>query len=311
MKPVSWLSLFLILAFVLAGCAPVGSTMQPTQAKQLPSPTSLTATVTGVPSSTRMPTATDMLAPTATQMLAYTKTFSPNVMLTPVDTLEPERITETMQPLLRDPLNCAVPCFWGITPGKTNMDEVRIFFSRLGFTPFEGTLPSGRDFYTITYESSIDRQSSVTFLPSNNLVKDIEITPDIVKQKEGSPREWIAYSPETLIKQFGQPSRVQFALDWGPNFVIVMIMYFDNHDLIAFYSGYNMIPGRPRSPRLCPMTATFDGVRLWIGPTPADPPTFPTVSLMKATSLSLDHFTQLMLGDPKQACFIVNGNVFQ
>jgi len=94
------------------------------------------------------------------------------------------------------------------------MDQARVFFSRLGFTPFEGTdLYSGRDFYTITYESSIGRQSYVTFLPSNNIVKDIEVRPRVPVQKEGSPREWIAYSPETLIKQFGQPSRVEFALD--------------------------------------------------------------------------------------------------
>ena len=90
-----------------------------------------------------------------------------------------------------------------------------------------------------------------------------------------------------------------------------MIMYFDNHDLIVLYSGYNMIPGRPRSPRVCPLTLPFDLVSLWMGPIPSDPPTFPTVTLMKATSLSLDQFTQLMMGDPQKACFIVNGNVFQ
>ena len=140
---------------------------------------------------------------------------------------------------------------------------------------------------------------------------NIEITPEIAKQKEGSPREWIAYSPETLIQKYGKPSRVEFALDWGPNFVIDMIMYFDSSDLIIDYSGYNMIPGRPQSPRVCPLTAPFDFVRLWMGPNPPNPPLFPMVPLDEATSLSIDQFTQLILGDPSEACFIINGDVFQ
>jgi hypothetical protein len=249
-------------------------------------------------------------------------TLSPTITPNPVDTLEPEIARATLEPLLRKPLNCVVPCFWGIIPGKTGFDEARILFSRLGFTPFEGAdrndPSSGRYFYTIQYEFSIGRDSSVTLYTSNNLVENIVITPDIIKQKEGSPREWIAYSPETLIQNYGKPSRVKIALDWGPNFVIVMILYFDDPDLIALFSGYNMIPDRPHSPRVCPLTAPFDHVRLWMGPNPPNPPLTGSpdplekgIPLEKATSLTIDQFTQLMLGDPEQACFIVNGDVFQ
>jgi hypothetical protein len=88
-------------------------------------------------------------------------------------------------------------------------------------------------------------------------------------------------------------------------------MYFDDLDLIALYSGYNMIPDRPHSPLVCPLTAPFDHVRLWMGPNPPDPPTFISVPLEKATSLTNDEFTELMLGDPQQACFYLNGDEFQ
>jgi hypothetical protein len=312
MKHVSWLSLFLILSFALAGCAPASSTMQPTQAIQLPSPNILTATVTVLPTSTSIPTVTDTLTPPVTPTLAYTKTILPTVTLTPVDTLEPERIAETMQPLLRDPLNCAMPCFWGITPGKTSIDKVRAFFSPLGFPHGEGIDPnSARNFYSVGYESSIGRNSYVTFYISNNWVESIEIVPEITKQKEGSARQWIAYSQETLIKKYGQPSRVGFDLAWpgGGGSVIVMNMYFDAGGLIVQYTGENMLPSSNHSPRLCPLTARFDYVRLWLGPNPPYP--LPSVSLMKATSLTIDQFTRMMLGEPKQACFIVNGNAFQ
>jgi hypothetical protein len=272
---------------------------------------------------TKSPPSTATTLPTSTLTPAImdtepSATLSPTLPPTPVDSLEPEIAKATLEPLLRDPLNCAIPCFWGIIPGKTDFDEARTLFSRLGFTPFEGTDPnSGRDFYTISYESSIGRRSAVTLLPTNHQVKNIVITPEIVKQKEGSPREWIAYSPETLIRKYGKPSRVEFALDWGPNFVIVMILYFEASDLIALYSGYNMIPDRPRSPRVCPLTAPFDHVRLWIGPNPPNPPLTGSpdplekgIPLEEATSLTVDQFTDLMLGDPQQACFTVNGDVF-
>ena len=104
---------------------------------------------------------------------------------------------------------------------------------------------------------------------------------------------------------------MQFAIDNGPNYVIGMTMYFDDYDLIADYSGYNMFPDRPHSPRLCPLTAPFDHVRLWMGPSPQDPPSFETVALEKATSLTMDQFIQLMLGDPQKACFTLNGDMFQ
>jgi len=313
------LFILLIPFLALTGCVPARLTIQPTQVMLLPSPTIPSATVAAIPTSTLTPTITDAKTPAPTVPVRLpTATVSSTVTPTPVDTLEPEIARATIEPFLREPLNCVVPCFWGIIPGKTNFDEARNLFGRLGFSPFEGTDPnSGRDFYSITYESIIGRRSNVTIIPFNHLVANIIITPEITKQKEGSPREWIAYSPETLIKKYGKPSRVEFALDNGPNYVIIMIMYFDDHDLIALYSGYNMIPDRPHSPLLCPLTAPFDHVRFWMGPNPPDPPLTgsidpleKSISLEKATSLTIDQFTQLMLGDPQKACFIVNGDVF-
>jgi hypothetical protein len=294
-KPLSLFSLLLIPAFALAGCVSV-------------SPTILSATATVVPPTTRTPVISDTETSTPTEMFSLpSDTPSPTITLTPLDTLEPAQIKEMMQPLIKEPMNCAVPCFWGIVPGKTYLDEVRIFFNHLGFAPFEG-----EGFYTIEYKPDGGGGFSTTFYAPGTIVENIEVTPHITKQtKERNPREWIAYSPETLIKRYGKPSRVEFALDWGPNFVITMIMYFDTSDLIVLYSGYNMIPDRPRSSLLCPLTAPFDLVHLWMGQNPLDTPSFETVPLEKATSLTIDQFAQLMMGNPKKACFTLKGNSFQ
>ena len=300
MKSANWLFFLLIFILVLAGCTNVSPTIQPTQKVQLlsPTPTSLPATDTVTPTSTQAPTVTETPSPTTTQ--------------TPLATLGPESVKETMQPLLQNPMNCDTPCFWGIKPQKTYFDEVRIFFSHLGFIPFEGKIPdSGKDFYTIEYTPDNGLKISVTYYINNNLIEDIVVDPEIAEQKPGSSREWIAYSPETLIKKFGKPSRVVFWMDSGPRVKTIMIMYFDASNLIVEYSGLNMFPFNPPSPRLCPLTAPFDFVRLWIGENPPNPPMFDTVPLENATSLTLDQFTQLMLGTPQNACFILNENAFQ
>ncbi len=301
MKPVLWLPLLSILLLTLVGCSAVNSTIQPTLETIISSPTNLQATKT--------------VAPISTPTSAFTKTPSPTLTLTTFAALDPKSREETVQPLLQDPMNCTIPCFWGITPGKTSMDEARLFFSRLGFNPYEGIDPiSGREFYSIAYEPKMGRNSYVTLFPSINRVTNIVIKPEISKQKEGSPREWAAYSPETLIKKYGQPSRVFFYLSWpgGGGSEIVMIMYFDALNLIVQYTGENMFPSDTHSPRLCPLTASFDYVRVWMGSNPPNPPYMPgLVSLEKATSLTIDQFSELMLGDPQHGCFTVNGDAFQ
>jgi hypothetical protein len=205
-------------------------------------------------------------------------------------------------------MNCAVPCFWGIIPEKTSFYEARIFFSKLGFTPFEGTDPyspsSGMYFYTISYDSGSGYPSSVTLLIKDNLVDDIMVTLDIPKPKGGSPRQWIAYSPETLIKRYGKPSHVGFAIDRGMKLTVVMIMYFDTVNLIVEYSGSDM------SFNVCPLADLFDFVRLWMGHNPPDTPSIDTVSLEKATSLTMEEFSNLMTGDPKKACFNLEEEAF-
>ena len=194
------------------------------------------------------------------------------------------------------------------------MQEARSFFDHLGFIPFEGTdSQSGKYFSTISYDSSMGRDSSVTlFYTDKGLVENIIVRPEITKQTEGSPREWIAYSQETLIKKFGKPSDVRFHLYWGPNHSteIIMVMYFNDYDLIIEYLGNNMVPDQPHSPLLCPLTARFEHVRLWMGPYPPILPSFDAVSLEAVTSLTMDQFTQLMMGDPKQACFTIDGDMF-
>jgi hypothetical protein len=299
MKQFTIHSLILLIPLILVGCAPSSSTMQPPQEIQSPNPTHLLESNTISPTYTFIPVISELPLPTTTHP--------------PFTTLDPETVIKTMQPLLEDPFNCSTPCFMGITPGKTTIEQVKAFYGPLGFRQREGkaNIYTDKQYYSVGYEDVIKRDSNVTFLYSNSLIENIEITPDIPKQKEGAPREWTAYSPETLIRKYGQPSRVEFAIDWGPSLTLSMILFYDKLDLIALYSGSGMFQGHPNSPRLCPLTAPFDYISLFLGPKSGNPPLFTSVPLEKATSLTIDQFTQLLIQNPRDACITLNGDALQ
>jgi hypothetical protein len=112
-----------------------------------------------------------------------------------------------------------------------------------------------------------------------------------------------------LIKNYGNPSQVIFALDWGERSFFEMDLYFEKSDLIVQYVGEDIIPRKKGSPEICPLKAQFRAVRVWIGKNPIDPP-LPGIPLEDATHMTLDEFSNLMLGDPDYACFTLDGTQF-
>ena len=84
-------------------------------------------------------------------------------------------------------------------------------------------------------------------------------------------------------------------------------MYFDTSDLIVFYSGIDI-----SLKQFCPLSAPFDVVDLWLGHKTFKYSVYSveTVPLEKATSLTLEQFSQLMTGDPQKACFSFSEDVY-
>lgn len=285
MKPRACLYL-LLLALAISACAPATSTPTPFQTRtDFPSPTVNPPTITPAPAPTATPT------------------------LTPPATLEPEQAKEALRTLLAEPVDCAAPCFWGILPGQTTFGEAKNIFAHFGLTlEYTNTL-EGKQFYESSYEFDNGLSISPLLTVKNNIVVNLTlfITPN--PQQIGIPRAWLAYSPETLITRYGEPSRVDFALDWGPRSFFDMVMRFDRVELIAEYTGYDIIPRQKGSSQVCPLTAQFESVRLWMGKDPVYPPA-DGILLEEATSLTMKEFSKLMTGDLSKACFTVNGEVF-
>jgi len=199
-------------------------------------------------------------------------------------------------------------CLWGIIPGKTDLGEVTDILTHLGLEIKSTTLDS-KDFYGFKFDFDSGLSIIATLTMTNEIVRNLRIDISPEKQKAGVPREWLAYSPETLINRYGRPSRVVFALDWGPRSYFEMDMYFDSVDLIVVYSGHDIIPRQKGSPQVCPLTAQFETVDLWMGKDPVYPPR-DAVSLEEASGRTIKEFSELMTGNPAKACFVLNGEMF-
>ncbi|HAL16002.1 MAG TPA: hypothetical protein DCP32_04380 [Anaerolineaceae bacterium] len=257
------------------------------------------STSTILPSQTPTPLAS-IEQPVPTLISTFTRT--------PLTTLEPKEAAEAIRVLLQESVDCAAPCFWGITPGQTTLEEAGDIFSHFGL-PMSSTTFNGKDYSDTRYEFDNGLSIGVTLTIQKGLVDNIRIIIIPEKQKVGTRREWLAYSPETLIKRYGPPTRVGLAADWGPGPFFSMQMYYEPLDLIVEYAGDSIIPAQRGTSVVCPLAVQFDSVRLWLGENPAYPPG-PDVPLDEVTPLSVDEFSQLMIGDLDDACFMFDGNAY-
>lgn len=288
--------LVLILACAFAGCDSPGSPVIPS---------AIPTTPNSQPDLALTPTGTETIVPTPTAQLPSV-TPSPTNTPTPLDTLQPEIVEQTLQPLFREPLDCAAPCFWGIIPQKTTRDEARIFFNHLGLeSDILSDQEKGSDtfFDRMKYESITGLRSLILLYGNKNLIGSINVRMSVSNQDQASRVEWRAYSPETLIKRYGNPSRIDFSLTLGPDnsYLYGMVLYFDANSMIVEYFGGASAPGFPYSHRICPLTAPFEHVWIWFGENPRYPP-LPGLEIEKVSSLDVDQFSQLLLDDPQQAC---------
>lgn len=280
------LPLILILIVGLSGCVSRESTINAASTQtQLPSPTSNLRTSTPIPQPVQ----------TATRM--------------PPATLVPEQAKDTIRGLLRETTNCPVPCFWGIIPGQTMLSDAEENFAYLGLQLKHTYTQNNEDFYALIYDLDGGLRVSPVLSVQDNIVKSIKVGINPEKLQEGVSRQWLAYSPETLINLYGAPSKVEFFVGRGaPSISYAMYLYFDTVDLIVEYYSYD-ITFETTSFRVCPLTDQIFSVGVWMGQDPQHPP-LDAVPLTEATTMTMEEFVKLMKGNPNNACIDLKEEVF-
>jgi len=300
-----------VMAVALYGCASNGAT------SNTPEPRSLTAiAVPTVTPTVEIPSPFPTVIPSTTTSTPHpTQTAT----LTPPATLESEQAEAALRKLLQKP-DCLAPCFWGIIPGQSTASEVNSIFTHLGL-PFEHTIePDGKEFYAILHKFDSGLSLLVGLKLQDGIVKTVKVSFNPEKPEDPTAsREWSAYSPETLIKQYGVPSKVDFSGGMArepadaPYITYGMKMYFDEVDLIVQYlSAYDYVKIDPTTGllRVCPLTDQFQAVWIWPGTDPEHPPS-PALPLEEVTSMTLEEFSALMTGEAEDACFDLSDEIFR
>ena len=210
-----------------------------------------TLTATGTPAWTQTPTLTNTPTTTAT----------PSPSTTHPPTLEPEQAVQTIMVLMHEP---SAPCFWGICPGQTTLEEAKSIFTHLGLD-IEHT--ATQDEYEYYYVVLLDLENGleINFLLAvqDNVIKSFEISIHPEEEQPDVPREWLAFSPETLILHYGTPSKVEYSVGGGPRPQYSMVVYYDATDLIIQYHSFKDSYNRAtNSFHICPLTDQYRHVMI-------------------------------------------------
>ncbi|MCC6271068.1 MAG: hypothetical protein IT190_07310 [Microbacteriaceae bacterium] len=252
---------------------------------------------------TKTPTFTYSAEPTHTSLPTLTMT------LTPLPTLEPTQAKETLQQLLVKQEPCQSPCFWGITPNQTTTGEAQNIFNQLNIPLLDMNQNGEKDYYAVDFGFQNGLSVVVALRSQDGLIDSIRTGIGFANYKSlSSEREWSAFSPETILTQYGTPTYVEFYISSVPSdgsspytISYVMIMYYDLSNLVIEYDS-KLIKDE-KIIKVCPLLDKYDSVSIWLGHNAENVPTKRGVSLENSTSLSVEQFSTLMLQKSNTACF--------
>jgi hypothetical protein len=236
---------FLMLFFlILAGCnsqlpnqPPSGPLGQETST----SPSSIGSSFT----STRVETL---------QLAAPTITMSPTAIpsstaLPVVPTLADVERAGIIQQLINSNAQCKLPCFWGITPGINRWADAIPLFTKLRAKIETGS--NAHINYVLTFDASAKGAvvehvyNDFDFMEKDDLVDTITVYGKGSERPEELQPIWQSYSPEQIIMESGEPTRVLISSspssygNTGKQGYYLWLFYDKNNFMIRYEGEFN------------------------------------------------------------------------
>lgn len=284
-----------------------------------PFPTEKISTATR-PASTATSTIQPAFTPRPTRSMA-TPTIFPTRSVAH-SSLSEEEATQNLIELLGTNRGCELPCWWGITPGETNVNSIETTFVQLGFDWY-------RDYEEL--KDNAPHYLAMIYLTSaNNVVQSIKVRGGATAETYDRNEAWRPYAIQRILDRLGKPENVYvyypFRFDPGGMQAYHLFMYYPDLGVEIDYLGVaELVDERPGWARACANILQTDDINLFlyqpaeitdyleltmpetsIGFIPHDENTnlYDMVSWEQATESSLDEFVQLFSdsedGDP---CF--------
>ena len=203
------------------------------------------ATASPAPSRTPLPSLTPTVAPSSTPAA------------TPFPTLLPNELNERVLTLLQTNAGCQLPCWWGVSPGKTNWAETRQILGSLGLTAERYSDRNVTNYSTRLRLAGSDIEIlEVYYVEEHGTVWLIWVASVTVRDRGRAYYEpafvdaWRAYSPSSLVANLGEPTEVlvdivQNTSHGGMMPFQVLLFYADQGVLVRYYG-----PAEPAGDRL-------------------------------------------------------------
>jgi hypothetical protein len=220
-----------LLGFILVGCN--GSTLTVPIPAFTPTILPL-VTKTSIPS-TVTPTPTIEITPSSAATQISTQAFIP--------TFEVSYGKSKFLALYHTNGNCQLPCWWGIVPGKTTLEEVKSQFAPYGeLVAFEEYQDKAIIFYPSPNDSIDYNISSIIKFNESGTITSISLDAETLM--------YSGFTPTYLLTNIGKPSRVEIS----PSRIT---MLYDKQNVFAAYD----ITLNPETNQLCFLG--YNALELW------------------------------------------------
>ncbi len=211
---------------------------------------------------------------------------------------------------------CAEPCYWGIRPGYTTINEAMNTFYSLGASLTKDVEGSTANYYSTSFKYSDEIYVDISIIEHNEIIEFVKTILVFENNSSIANYEWLVYSPKNVISSYGTPSRIEFVLGMAPsegitpNISYVMTIYYDDLDLILRYSSPVFL-NYEKEIRVCPLSTEFESVVVWQGREVDTTPQKEDVTIEKASSLSIDQFVKTtQTKDKDAACITLHADEF-
>ncbi len=158
--------------------------------------------------------------------------------LTPQPTLPIEKVKEKILNLLETNGGCQLPCWWGIVPGETSVQEVLSFFEPFASEIFVEDTGVAVFIWETPEEISPGNEISFDFLVSAGIVSHID-----VHGIQGAD----LFRLPLVLTNYGQPNEIwirTFSPNPGENTVpFSVIAFYGNQGFVAYWQGSGDVRG--------------------------------------------------------------------
>jgi hypothetical protein len=140
-----------------------------------------------------------------------TNTVIPSPFFTPLPTLLVDEQESYIKEFLEANMDCQLPCWWGITPGKTSWQETETLLRHLGATIKQFQSETGGNLYGVLLRGLPELVLSFY----DNGVPNSKVDKIHVNGNKGGGQDqrefeifWESYSPKEIMSKYGVPSRI-------------------------------------------------------------------------------------------------------